>query len=168
MGGLVARYYLRYGPRPLPDDGSLPPLDWAGARNVARVVLVGTPNAGSVLAMQDLIDGHRLARVLPEYPAAVLGTMPAIYQLLPRSRHGALVDAADGQRKIDLDDPALWRDMKWGLASPDQDNVLALLLETPLPPATYPQTPRSSQPYNGSDFRPRSSPGGVLHESLTW
>jgi pimeloyl-ACP methyl ester carboxylesterase len=128
MGGLVARYYLRYGPRPLPDDGSLPPLDWAGAQNVARVVLVGTPNAGSTLAMRDLIDGHQLAPLLPEYPAAVLGTMPATYQLLPRSRHRALVDAADGQRKIDLYDPVLWRDMKWGLASPEQEHVLRELL----------------------------------------
>jgi pimeloyl-ACP methyl ester carboxylesterase len=128
MGGLVARYYLRYGPRPLPEDGSLPPLDWGGAQNVARVVLVGTPNAGSVLTIRDLVHGHRLAPILPKYPAAVLGTMPAIYQLLPRSRHGTLVDARDGQRKLDLYDPAIWRDMQWGLADPNQDGVLQKLL----------------------------------------
>ena len=28
MGGLVARYYLRYGAADLPADGSLPPLTW--------------------------------------------------------------------------------------------------------------------------------------------
>ena len=128
MGGLVARYYLRYGPQPLPDDGSLPQLDWAGARNVARVVLVGTPNAGSALAIHDLVRGHRPAPMLPEYPSAVLGTMPAIYQLLPRPRHGALVDANDTGRKLDVYDPALWRDMQWGLADPKQDDVLQKLL----------------------------------------
>jgi len=127
MGGLVARYYLRYGPRPLPDDGSLPPLDWAGAQNVARVVLVGTPNAGSTLAIRDLVNGHQLAPLLPKYPPAVLGTMPSIYQLLPRPRHGALVDKRD-QRKLDVYDPALWRELRWSLANPDQDRVLQELL----------------------------------------
>jgi pimeloyl-ACP methyl ester carboxylesterase len=128
MGGLVARYYLRYGSRPLPSDGSPPALDWAGARNVGRIVLVGTPNAGSALAIRDLVHGHRLAPGLPTYPAAVLGTMPAIYELLPRPRHGALVDASDGQRSLDFYNPELWRDMKLGLADPKEDKVLQQLL----------------------------------------
>ncbi len=128
MGGLVARYYLRYGSRPLPSDGSPPPLDWAGARNLGRVVLVGTPNAGSALTVHDLVRGHRLAPGLPTYPAAVLGTMPAIYELLPRPRHGAVVAASAGERQLDIYDPALWRDMKWGLADPDEDKVLQQLL----------------------------------------
>ncbi len=128
MGGLVARYYLRYGAQPLPRDGSPPRLDWAGARNVGRVVLVGAPNAGSVLAIRDLVQGHRLAPGLPKHPAAVLGTMPAAYQLLPRPRHGGLVDASDGKRQLDVYDPALWRDMKWGLADPKEDAVLRKLL----------------------------------------
>lgn len=128
MGGLVARYYLRYGAQPLPDDGTLPELNWAGAKKAARIVLVGTPNAGSALVVRDLVRGHRLAPMLPKYPPAVLGTMPAIYQLLPRPRHGALVDAEDENRRLDVYDPALWRDMNWGLANPEQDSVLQQLL----------------------------------------
>lgn len=31
MGGLLTRYYLRYGEEGLPSDGSLPELTWAGA-----------------------------------------------------------------------------------------------------------------------------------------
>lgn len=90
LGGLVSRYYLRYGSQQLPDDGSLPPLDWAGADSVERVVLVGTPNAGSAFSLRDLVNGHQLSRVLPYYPPAALGTMPSIYQMLPRPRHQAL------------------------------------------------------------------------------
>ena len=44
MGGLVARYYLRYGDQDLPSDGSLPQLNWAGSKFVDRLVMVGTPN----------------------------------------------------------------------------------------------------------------------------
>ena len=30
MGGLLTRYFLRYGDQALPEDGSLPELNWAG------------------------------------------------------------------------------------------------------------------------------------------
>ena len=36
MGSLVGRYYLRYGTAPLPEDGSLPPVNWAGAKYVEK------------------------------------------------------------------------------------------------------------------------------------
>ncbi len=41
MGGLLARYYLRYGTADLPEDGSLPPVTWAGTEHVQRLVMVG-------------------------------------------------------------------------------------------------------------------------------
>ena len=129
MGGLIARYYLRYGPTDLPEDGSIPPVTWAGARYVERAILVGPPNAGSIKALVQLIRGRKLSHFLPKYEPAILGTMPAIYQLLPRGRHGALVDAADPKRRIDdILSPELWEDMGWGLAAPDQDRVLQWLL----------------------------------------
>lgn len=128
LGGLMTRYYLRYGAQPLPENGSVPPLDWSGAANVDRVVLVGTPNAGSVFAFRDLVNGHQLSRFLPYYPPAALGTMPSLYQMLPRPRHQTLVDAQQPQHAFNFYDPQLWQDMGWGLADPDQDSVLQELL----------------------------------------
>ena len=125
MGGLLARYYLRYGDADLPADGSLPPVSWQGARHVERLVMVGTPNAGSLAGLRDLIDGTQLSFVLPRYSPTVIGTMPAIYQLLPRTRHGA-VRSAEGER-VDVFDPAVWRRYGWGLAAPDDDVLAALL-----------------------------------------
>ncbi|MDF1556402.1 MAG: hypothetical protein P1P84_25270, partial [Deferrisomatales bacterium] len=126
-GALVARYYLRYGDADLPPSGQAPVPTWAGARSVERVVLVGPPNAGAVEVLENLVEGDRPAALFPFYPAAVLGTMPALYQLLPRGRHGALEDE-DGQPLEDLFDPAFWRENQWGLADPGQDEVLARLL----------------------------------------
>jgi len=112
MGGLVARYYLRYGTAELPDDGSLPPITWAGSRYIER-----------------LVEGAQLGPGLPSFEAAVLGTMPALYQLLPRARHGHLVsDANPNEEFMDTHDPALWQRMGWGLANPDKDHVLQILL----------------------------------------
>lgn len=129
MGGLVARYYLRYGPADLPEDGSLPPLTWEGARYVDRAVMIATPNAGSVDSLVELVEGNDLGPFLPHYQPALIGTMPSVYQLLPRSRHGAVVNASDGKTPIsDIYDPALWQKMRWGLASPDQDELLRTLL----------------------------------------
>ncbi len=128
MGGLVARYFLRYGAADLPADGSVPPVTWEGARHVERVILVGTPNAGSAQAIMDLVQGRRFGFILPRFEPGVLGTMPAIYQLLPRTRHATVVDAADPGRRLDIFDAGLWERHGWGLAAPDQDRVLRSLL----------------------------------------
>lgn len=129
MGGLLTRYYLRYGAEPLPDDGSVPAPTWAGADMIERVVLVGTPNGGSLEALFNLVHGRKLGPLLPTYDAALIGTFPAVYQNLPRDRHGPLVDAADPSRRVgSLYDPELWERLEWGLADPDQDPVLQVLL----------------------------------------
>ncbi len=129
MGGLITRYSLRYGPHELPDDGSAPAITWAGGRFVERAILIGPPNAGSLSALQQLVEGIRFAPFLPKYEPAVLGTMPAIYQLLPRTRHGRVVDAAEHGRPVgDIFDPSLWERMGWGLSAPSQDRVLQDLL----------------------------------------
>ncbi|RMH22542.1 MAG: hypothetical protein D6696_03080 [Acidobacteria bacterium] len=127
MGALLTRYYLRYGRQPLPADGSLPQLTWAGARLVERAILVGPPNGGSLVVLERIVRGHKPGAFLPRYPPAVIGSFPSVYQLLPRSRHGAYVDAGH-RRQLDLFDPALWQRLGWGLADPRQDEVLAWLL----------------------------------------
>ncbi len=135
MGGLVLRYYLRYGTQPLPDDGSLPALTWAGAANVEQAILVGTPSAGSVLALQQLVDGVSYSPITPEYRPAVIGTMPSIYQLLPRDRHARVVSDDSGEPVGSLFDTATWERNGWGLADPSQDRYLAWLLPEVADPA---------------------------------
>ena len=125
MGGLLARYYLRYGTADLPAEGA-PPITWAGAEHVERLVMVGTPNAGSLLSLRDLTEGTKLSFLLPRYAPALIGTMPSIYQLLPRTRHRAVRDEAGAP--VDLFDPTVWERYGWGLASPAADRVLAMLL----------------------------------------
>lgn len=128
MGGLVTRYYLMYGNADLPPDGSLPPVTWAGAQYVDKVIIVGTPHAGAAGALLQLVQGTRLAPIVPAYPPALLGTMPSIYQLLPRGRHGALVQSDSATPIENVLDPQLWESMRWSLADPAQDRVLARLL----------------------------------------
>lgn len=128
MGGLVTRYMLRYGDADLPADGSLPELTWKGAPLVERAVLVGTPNAGLVDAFRHLVEGAAFSG-MPAYPPAVVGTMPSIYQLMPRTRHHVAMNIDDPRQPIgDIYDPALWQRFGWGLAAPAQQTILARLL----------------------------------------
>ncbi len=136
MGGLLTRYYLMYGAQDLAEDGSPPPVTWDGARRVERVILIGTPNAGSAEALLQLVDGRKIGPLLPYYPPGVLGTFPSIYQLLPRNRHRPALWDGDPARPVeDLYDPALWERNHWGLADPAQDSVLATLLSAERGPA---------------------------------
>ena len=129
MGGLLVRYYLMYGAQDLPRDGSLPKLTWEGARNVDKVILVATPNAGSVLALKYLVEGRRFGFLMPHYPPALLGTFPSLAQLLPRSRHQLVLwDGSKARPVQDVLDPDLWKRFGWGLASPRQEQVLAQLI----------------------------------------
>ena len=108
-------------------NGDLPELNWSGAPLVDRAVLVGTPNAGSMQAFWELMHGTKIGPFLPRYSPALLGTMPATYQLLPRPRHGGYQDV-NGKALLNALDPEVWRRNSWGLADPKQDKTLKRLL----------------------------------------
>lgn len=127
MGGLVARYYLQYGDADLAADQSAPPISWAGAEHVARLIMIGTPNAGSSDTIANLVQGETLSRFLPRYEAAILGTMPALYQLLPRSRQAPVIAEGD-RRAVDIMDPRVWAQFRWGLLDPRQQSIVRELL----------------------------------------
>jgi len=128
MGGLLARYYLRYGRQSLPNDGTLPTIDWSGARQIEKVVLIGTPNDGSVLALRDLVNGYQPSKIVPFQTPVVLGTMPSIYQLLPTEEATWLEDVNGSPLRENIFDPAVWESHRWGLMSEDADKALQILL----------------------------------------
>lgn len=124
MGCLVARYYLRYGDQGLGTSEEAPALDWRGSKNIENVIMVAPPNKGSIDALSDLVNGYYLHKPIKwlKYPSAVLGTMPSLYELLPRDDIAEAIDHKG--REIDLMDPILWQSMSWGLLNPNQANIL--------------------------------------------
>lgn len=131
MGAILSRYFARFGASDL-DAIPVGTVPWTGTKDVDRLILVAPPNAGSLEAMDQLLNGFNTGRpVLPYYHQALIGSFPSVYQLLPRARHGALVWDGDTDKPVkDLLDPNLWQEMKWGLSGEDEktDEVLKRLM----------------------------------------
>ncbi len=111
MGGLVTRYYLRYGTAEPSDDM---PVTWAGARRISNLVLVAVPNGGSIHSFEAVLNGNRVGLSYTTLAAPVIARMPAIYQLLPPAGTISLVDARGEPVAADLHDPATWQRFGWG------------------------------------------------------
>ena len=122
MGGLVARYYLRYGSAEPAGDA---PVTWAGARRVASVVLAATPNAGSIPALGAALIGERVGPSHTTLAASVVSRMPSIYQLLPPAGTRPLVDPRGRPLDLDLHDPGTWEHFGWGPFAPASDDRMA-------------------------------------------
>ena len=115
MGGLVARYYLRYGAAE-PEEGA--PVTWAGARRIRNLILVAVPNGGAIHALEALLYGNRVGLSYTTLAAGVIARMPSVYELLPPAGAPALLDHELNPLAADLHDPATWERFGWGPFAP--------------------------------------------------
>jgi pimeloyl-ACP methyl ester carboxylesterase len=115
MGGLVARYYLRYGTAE-PEEGA--PVTWAGARRIQNLILVAVPNGGAVHALEALLYGNRVGLSYTTLAAEVIARMPSAYELLPPAGAPALLDHHLEPLAADLHDIATWERFGWGPFAP--------------------------------------------------
>jgi pimeloyl-ACP methyl ester carboxylesterase len=120
MGGLITRYAAMYGAADLPDSDETPQLDWAGAKHFNRIVLIGTPNQGSLLALRSLADAFAIFPFNQNLPFVQkitkfdLFTMPAVFQLLPNNDAFKVFDENLRPLKIDIYDDRNWIEYGWG------------------------------------------------------
>jgi len=113
MGGLVARYYLRYGTA---EPGA--PVTWAGARRIRNLILVAVPNGGAIHALEGLLYGNRVGLSYTTLAAEVIARMPSVYELLPPAGAAALLDHRLEPLAADLHDIATWELFGWGPFAP--------------------------------------------------
>ena len=115
-GGLIANYYLRYGPTDVLDEREFYPWDEGGKR-VRRVVLLGTPLLGAVTSLERLVQGFRLT--VRTIPVEVLATFATPFEALPHPLVNAVLDPLGKAVDIDIYDPETWRRNRWGVFSPE-------------------------------------------------
>jgi pimeloyl-ACP methyl ester carboxylesterase len=116
MGGMLVRYYLRYGTADVLDDNEFP-VTQAGAAGIRRVILLGTPSLGSMSAVIGLLEGRRvgLGRMSPE----MLATFPSGLQVLPHPLNDWLVLPDGRPLDRDLFDIDFWRRFQFGIFDPE-------------------------------------------------
>ncbi len=120
MGGLVARYYLRYG-----DAEPGGPVTWAGARRISQLILVATPNSGSIFALDAALNGNPVGMSNTTLAARVIARMPSIYQLMPPREATPLVDRKGDPLDVSLQDLETWKRFGWGPWNPSGEDVAA-------------------------------------------
>ena len=115
-GGLIANYYLRYGPVDVLEQAE--PQPWTeGSRRVRRVAMLGTPNLGSVASLKRLQRGFRFG--LRTVPIEALASFATVFETLPHPDVPVVFDREGQPLPIDLHDPHLWRDNRWSVFAPD-------------------------------------------------
>lgn len=111
-GGLLARYFVRFGGADTLDEDE-PRITFDGGRQVRQVVLIGTPNYGSITALQKSIMGIDIgfSSMRPE----TIATMPGMFQLLPHPDRTWMIDIRGQRIDLDLFDVATWRENRWSI-----------------------------------------------------
>ncbi|MFL6373308.1 MAG: esterase/lipase family protein [Pyrinomonadaceae bacterium] len=123
MGGLIARYAAMYGSADLPVGNPVP--TWAGASSINKLMLFGTPNEGSFVAFDALLNGeplilgHKLPLV-DDFRAEDIFTLPSIYQLLPHQANARFLDDDLKPVQVDLYNPDTWFKYGWGALADDK------------------------------------------------
>jgi pimeloyl-ACP methyl ester carboxylesterase len=129
MGGLVLRYYLRYGTMDVLDGNDFP-VNGMGAERIHRLILLGTPNLGSITAMTSLLEGQRVG--FGRVPAEVMLSFPSVYQLMPHALTPWLVTETGKPLSRDQFDAYIWKRFQIGPWDPglkarlSDDHLLAL------------------------------------------
>ena len=115
-GGLIANYYLRYGPNDVLEAAQ--PQPWAeGGQRVRRVAMLGTPNLGAVTSLQRLHRGFRFG--LRTVPVEALASFSTVFETLPHPHTQVVYDRHGRPLPLDLFDPTIWRDNRWSVFSPE-------------------------------------------------
>lgn len=127
MGGLVAQYYLGFGARDVIGQGGPYMASWAGASDIGRLILIGTPLRGTMSAFRILNTGFSRA-MSPD----VVFTMPSLYQLLPSDGRTHIIDPQGRAVDLDLYDAGEWVRNRWSVfGSPIRPASLAAPTKDP-------------------------------------
>ena len=119
MGGLVARYAAMYGDSDLQPGAPKP--TWAGGRHFDKMFLLGTPNEGSIMSLNALLNGFSYVGgglnlpFIQNITRFDVFTIPSIYQLLPHNGAVAAYDENLKPLQIDVFDPAEWEKYDWAI-----------------------------------------------------
>jgi pimeloyl-ACP methyl ester carboxylesterase len=127
-GGLIANYYLRYGPHDVLEQPSFTPWQ-EGDKRIRRLIMLGTPSLGAVTSLERLVYGTRLG--LRTVPVEVMATFATPFQALPHPLVKPILDVRGRPVDLNIYDDKLWRERQWGVFSPEVTARVRASMATP-------------------------------------
>lgn len=138
LGGVLVRYYARYGGRDAMQDRACPlgaAVNAAGAAAIRRLVTLGAPHLGSGQAFRALLQDFNLFGFVGVGLRDAVSTMPLPWQLLPIAdadgRVSLLVGPA-GEERVALYAPQTWIERGWlagDVTDPERRKFLEVMLD---------------------------------------
>ncbi|MFN2502532.1 MAG: esterase/lipase family protein [Pyrinomonadaceae bacterium] len=128
LGGLISRYAAMYGDSDVPSGTAKPQPTWAGAAHFNKIILMGTPNEGSVSSLSSLLNGFTISGIHLDLPFVhdtskfMVFTIPAAYELLPAPGTLRAFDDRLEPLEVDLYDVKTWNQYGWNVTN-DRDFV---------------------------------------------
>lgn len=115
-GGLLGRYYARYGTADLEAASPARP-SCEGAAAIRRLLIVGTPNLGTLQPVLALVRGEELPlrKIAPEIVATCCGAP----QLMPHPAVPWLADVRGRSVTRGVFEIDTWRELRWCIFDPD-------------------------------------------------
>lgn len=115
MGGIISRYAAMYGTQDLQNK---PNPNWYGTRHFNKIIMLGTPNEGSMLTLDTFYNGYSIStpagRYYPSFLSREIGfTIPTLYQLLPHSNTAKFYDEDLKPIEIDIYQIDNWEKYGW-------------------------------------------------------
>jgi len=114
-GGLLARYYARYGTADMLDGRAFAPT-FEGADAIRRLLLVGTPNLGTMQPVLSHTRGEEIG--LNKIPPEVMATCASPPQMMPHPSIAWLAGMDGRVLDLDLYDLGTWADLGWSIFDP--------------------------------------------------
>lgn len=115
-GGLIARYYLQYGPTETGQAGWQPKAWAGGGERIRRLAMLGTPNMGSVISVLRLYEGYKMG--VRTIPLEVMVQFATPFETMPIPQSHVIIDANGTAQNIDLYDISTWKKNQWSVFSP--------------------------------------------------
>lgn len=142
LGGVIVRYYLRYGGRdvmrdrdcPLADGEARAALNAPGSDSVDRTVTLGSPYRGSELAFRALLQDFNLFGIVSLGLRRAIFTMPVAWELLPFAGEDGQVPLlldGNGVESVQLYDPGIWVQRGWlpgDSSNPERQRFVQMML----------------------------------------
>ena len=112
MGGLVVQYFERFGTVDVLGGNSFQ-VTGLGIPKLRRIVLLGTPNQGTVTAVHKFLNGYGVG--FSGLPTEGVATMPSTFQLFPHPLVDWVVNINGQPLNFDIFDVEFWRRYEWSI-----------------------------------------------------